>query len=218
MGASGLVVNKNFPEYLDFWKLITIFVLMKIKINTIVGNWKVISEEYRNDNILWHDCECICGKIRPVRKWWLNNHKSKGCGCTNVKNRFKSECVGLLSKSYYNSFKRMRIKKGIKFDDDVTMSFLWDLFNKQNGKCALSGIDIYLNPQWSKQNKGFEVDIKQTASIDRIDSTLGYSLNNIQWVHKDINYMKGSLSDLDFINYCKLVTINDEKIKYARLT
>lgn len=53
---------------------------------------------------------------------------------------------------------------------------MWELFLKQRGKCALTGEDLKLG---YKNN--------QTASLDRIDNSIGYEKNNIQWVHKDIN-------------------------------
>ena len=48
----------------------------------------------------------------------------------------------------------------------------------------------------------------QKISDSMIDSTKGYIVGNIQWVHKDINIMKNDL-DLDsFIYYCRLVNEN----------
>ena len=44
-----------------------------------------------------------------------------------------------------------------------------------------------------------------TASLDRIDSSKGYTKDNVQWVHKDINYIKRDLSDSEFITLCKKV-------------
>lgn len=183
---------------------------MNIKIGTQIGNWEVISEKFKEDNIYKNTCKCICGTIRNVTTWHLNNNKTKSCGCTNVKGRFKAECVGDLSKSYYNSFFNSRKKRGKFLDDNVTMDFLWNLFLKQNKKCALSGLDILLNPKWSGQNNGKNKQVIQTASIDRIDNNKNYSIDNIQWVHKDINIMKGSLSDEYFIQLCKSVSLNNK--------
>ena len=45
----------------------------------------------------------------------------------------------------------------------------------------------------------------RTASLDRIDSKLGYTSNNIQWVHKDLNYMKSDLDQSVFIEWCRKV-------------
>jgi hypothetical protein len=185
---------------------------MNVKIGSQVGNWLVISEIYKEKNISWNNCQCICGIIRPVRTWWLNHRMSKGCGCTNIKGRFKSKCVGDLSSSYFTSFKKSRISKGISFDDNVTIEFLWDLFIKQNKKCAISGIEILMNPRWSKQNKGEITEVIQTASLDRINNNLGYTIDNVQWVHKDVNMMRGGLSVNDFIFICKKVTLNNIEI------
>ena len=85
------------------------------------------------------------------------------------------------------------------------MEYLWDLFIKQNKKCALSDINITLNPRWSQQNHCRKTDIKQTASIDRIDNNLGYIVGNIQWVHKDVNNMKGSFSEELLLYYCQQI-------------
>jgi len=177
-----------------------------VKIGSLVGNWKVISEKYIKDDTRWCNCECICGIVKPVRYWHLNNNKTFSCGCSNTKGRFKAICVGDLSLSYYNAIKKNRcIKKDIFFSEEVTMEYLWDMFIKQNKKCALSNIDITINPRWSQQNKGRKTDIKQTASLDRIDSNIGYVIGNLQWVHKDVNNIKGSFNEDILLYYCEQI-------------
>jgi hypothetical protein len=188
---------------------------MNVKIGSQVGNWEVVSEKYKKDGIYVNDCVCICGKHSTISTWHLNNSKTKSCGCTNVKGRFKAKCVGDLSASYYSSFKYSRQTKGIDFSDDLSMGHLWYLYEQQKGRCALSGIPIALNPQWSQQNNGKPTKIVQTASIDRIDSSKGYIIGNVQWVHKDINYMKGGLSDLEFIIFCRQVVKNNEHLNIS---
>ena len=42
-----------------------------------------------------------------------------------------------------------------------------------------------------------------TASLDRIDSKKGYTIDNIQWVHKDVNKMKMDLQEEDFFRIVK---------------
>lgn len=188
---------------------------MEVKIGTTCGNWKVISEKYKKDGIYWNDCECICGTIRPVRSWTINNSKTKGCGCSKVKTRTRSETVGDLSRSYFTSFKYSRTRKNIYFSEEITMEFLWDLFLKQDEKCAISGIPIFLNRQWSSQSNGRITPVIQTASIDRIDSSKGYFIDNLQWVHKDINMMKGSMAQNDFIAFCIQVANNNKNLDYS---
>ena len=45
----------------------------------------------------------------------------------------------------------------------------------------------------------------QTASLDRINSKIGYFKENTQWIHKDLQWMKGNKDEAVFINYCKLI-------------
>jgi hypothetical protein len=86
-----------------------------------------------------------------------------------------------------------RICAGAKTRDlrvDVSLQDLNDLWLLQNKSCALTGISLV------------QMD---TASLDRIDSNLGYVLGNIQWVHKTLNKMKNDLPEAVFIAMCKAV-------------
>ena len=47
-----------------------------------------------------------------------------------------------------------------------------------------------------------------TASLDRIDSFGIYVPINLQWVHKEINRMKGQLSEIQLIEICKAIIEN----------
>ena len=42
-------------------------------------------------------------------------------------------------------------------------------------------------------------DYDATASLDRIDSSKGYIKGNVQWVHKNINYMKQEMTNEEFL-------------------
>jgi hypothetical protein len=51
--------------------------------------------------------------------------------------------------------------------------------------------------------------LDNTASLDRIDSSLGYVRGNVQWLHKDVNWMKNTLDQDRFIELCKAI-VNHE--------
>ena len=65
----------------------------------------------------------------------------------------------------------------------------------------MSGIEITIEKSLNRK-KGCS---NLTASLDRIDSSLGYVKNNVQWVHKDINKMKQELNENYFKNLCKII-------------
>jgi len=189
---------------------------MKIKIGSIVGKWKVISDRFKIDKVYYNQCICICGKIQNVLNYKLNNYLTKSCGkCTTNKSWFKFQGIGDLSKSYFTSFKNSRKKKGIYFSEEITIEYLWDLFLKQDKKCAISNLDIILLKNYSnyKQRKNkSNNDSDQTASIDRIDNSKGYEIGNVQWVHKDVNFMRGGMTINDFIYFCNNISENNKNI------
>lgn len=87
-----------------------------------------------------------------------------------------------------------------QLDFDLTPDYLYKLYIQQNKKCAITGIDIVLD--YSKSNGSY---IEKTASLDRIDSSKGYITNNVQWVHKRINFMKGDMMLEELITWSKLI-------------
>lgn len=104
--------------------------------------------------------------------------------------------VGELSSKYWSGIIRHAKKSKIEISIDIT--FAWNLFLKQERKCAISNIDINLSDRYGI--------IEQTASLDRIDSTKGYVAGNVQWVHKIINIMKSSFTQEYFIITCKEIS------------
>lgn len=71
---------------------------------------------------------------------------------------------------------------------------LQDIQKIWTGRCRYSGLDI-------TQGAG-----PHAASLDRIDSSLGYIPSNVAWVHKDINRMKLAYSLEYYLEMCKKVS------------
>lgn len=126
---------------------------------------------------------------------------TKSCGClksetTVQKNKRGFKGRGELSGTYFSQIRYQAKKRNLEFS--ITVDDLWDLFLAQKGKCAISGMDIFLTP-------GTKRGHPTSASLDRINSTKGYALNNVQWVHKHINIMKNSQSMEEFLYICKKI-------------
>lgn len=75
------------------------------------------------------------------------------------------------------------------WDLKIDRKFIWNLFLEQDRKCALTGWDIFFAQGG-------------TASVDRINSDLGYEKGNIQIIHKDVNRMKSDFSEQRFYEVC----------------
>lgn len=137
--------------------------------------------------------KCKCGTVYDIIPSTFG--KTKTCGCINNiygKNHHSFTGYEDISGSYYSGILHHSKLKNREFS--ITIEEIWELFLRQNRKCALSGIDI----SFQKNN--------QTASLDRIDSKKGYTIDNIQWVHKDVNRMKTDLDLGYFIELCRNIT------------
>ena len=118
--------------------------------------------------------------------------KNDSCFCIHSKN------TGEITGTKWNIIKFSAKRREIEFN--ITPEYAWEIYQRQNGKCALSGITLIFAKNKKEVIAGIE-----NASLDRIDSTKGYIEGNIQWLDKNVNYMKYNLSQQDFINICKLV-------------
>lgn len=175
---------------------------MRIKpvIGEKFGDWEVISEKTEKYK-RWYKLhvKCKCG----VESFILGNTLRQGRStcCRNCGNDKHYKGVGNLSSTFFS-----RILEGAKkrkIEVNVTKEQILDLLEKQKYKCALSGISLIMS-------KSFSIDrtnqiSSTTASLDRIDSSKGYILGNVQWVHKDINIMKNKFDNQYFIKICKLI-------------
>lgn len=106
--------------------------------------------------------------------------------------------LGDISGGWWSSHVTRERKQNIRtrVPVEITIEYAWELFLKQNRKCALSGVELTIS-KTSRYN---------TASIDRIDSSKGYIEGNIQWVHKHVNFMKRTYSQEYFIEMCRKIT------------
>lgn len=151
-----------------------------------------------NKDSLWL-CNCECGKTTVTRIRTLKNGATKTCGkCPKPKGK-NHPCwrgCGDLSKDLFNSYRHSAIARNLKFD--VTIDYMWKVFLKQKGKCALTGWEIHFPPSHRQKTQ-------KTASPDRINNKKGYVKGNIQWIHQDVNYLKSSLDEDYFLKICKAI-------------
>ena len=172
-------------------------------VNRRFGTFLVIrklNKKAENGGTLW-ECRCDCGSIRQYTSGYLK--KAKSCGCeqyapSNCRD-WEKRC--LISKGMWEVITRNATVRNFGFN--ITKKQAWDIFISQKGRCALTGVALTFE----------DVSNLGTASLDRIDSLQGYHVANLQWVHKEINRMKGALSDEKFVAFCRQVVSHDETKK-----
>ena len=163
---------------------------------TVIGD----SGQRRNGDkaVLWK-VRCSCGKEKLLPRCLLIKYKS--CGCRKIEFQRKSifKGVGSIYREFWKGYVASAKQRNLEFK--ITMEYAWKLFLKQNRKCALSGETLTFQSK-SGMSDG-------TASLDRIDSSKGYTKNNVQWVHKNVNFMKQEYSTARFLEWCKLICLHN---------
>lgn len=168
-----------------------------------INNWKVLSDNvFRKFGRYYIKVKCTCGSNieKDLPRHHLTSNLSKGCEkCSRF---HTSKGYEMISGEFWALIKSGALKRNINFD--ISMEQAWDLYINQNKKCALSGLELIFEPN-CVHNKKIDNRRKRTASLDRKDSTKSYTLDNVQWVHKDVNIMKNKYSQDYFIKICKLI-------------
>lgn len=135
-------------------------------------------------------CKCSCGKIISMSN--ISLKKGDNPSCINCRGR---EYVGEVGGEYFSMIRNKAKKRNIPFE--ITKSDIWEKFLGQGRKCVYSGLELC----WKNGSDGEN----GTASVDRKDSKIGYTKENIQIVHKHINKMKLDHSSEYFLQLCTLI-------------
>lgn len=156
-----------------------------------------------------------CGKFLPVTEFGHSDHYKfrdyHDARCRNCRTKRTNE----IKKEYSNDValtkvlqmrflaaKDRSIKKNIPFD--ITKKYLKELWNKQNGKCAISGIEMTF-----EQCNG---RTPTNVSIDQINPNNGYTKGNIQLVCMAVNQMKSDLKIEELYDFCSAILEQKNKL------
>jgi len=141
-------------------------------------------------------CQCQCGIQQTIAATNLKRRATLGCDSCARKGRAEIHPINIA----FSHVRGNAAKRSISFD--LTKDQAYEILKQQNFKCALTQIELDL----SKNKLYFQ---GCNASLDRINSSEGYAVGNVQWVYKPINNMKWKLPQDEFIRLCKLVACNN---------
>jgi len=163
-------------------------------VGEVFGSLTVIEYSHNNkyNNKVWL-CVCECGEETTATTTALRRGSKISCGCRQYrkgKNVYNYTGYEDITGTKWNSIRTNAIKRRLEFNIDK--EDVWRIFITQDKKCAISGLGISF--------------VNNTASVDRIDNTLGYTKDNIQLVHKNVNLMRNKFSLEYFVQMCKIIT------------
>jgi hypothetical protein len=174
--------------------------------NSKYGQLTVLNEV--NEDKRWkYKVQCDCGKVEVKRKDWVISGRTTSCkSCASKRTASKypppTRRTGYsgLSGTHYLHIKFGASRRNLEFN--LTPEFLWNLYQSQQGHCALTGVSIILENKIKNNNVDWSV---VTASLDRKDSSIGYTEENVWWVHKEINRLKNNYSLEELLYWSKLL-------------
>lgn len=146
-----------------------------------------------------------CKEMKTIDLFSSNKSRYDGKShyCKECSSKIKSKNKNLSIKSYMvdilRSSKRTAKIRGIT-EYSITIQDLLLLYDKQNGLCAITSVPM---TNISGQGK-----ILTNCSIDRIDSSKGYTLDNVQLTCLSINMMKLNATSEEFITFLNEVSEN----------
>lgn len=167
-----------------------------------------------------------CGIEKPISDYHRDREKKYGvrgickpCAKASSYDYYLKNCVQIkqrvskYSKRYVPKYTReidsrlrnlcVKAKGRANKEFNITETDLQNLWSKQDGKCAYSKL-----PMSAASNQ------LNTVSLDRIDSDIGYVVNNIQLVCTAVNKMKQEFTQDVFLTLCNLITQNNTAPDY----
>lgn len=162
---------------------------------TVVSRGPNASDQKRRWN-----CKCDCGKDVLVKTYNLLKNKTTSCYKCRCQERWvgvnasRWTGIGDLWGNHFAAIRSGAKKRNIRFE--VTIEQLWDLFVKQEGRCAITGQKLILG----SRKKGLI-----TGSLDRMNSDGHYTIDNVQWIHKTVNRIKWDVPMDTFLVMCHQV-------------
>lgn len=170
-----------------------------IGLRTIVG----VGERTKSNNKTAL-VRCVCGKESSVEiGHFLAGRYSSCTDCLN-KNQigsFNRAWKGgkHISFTLFSRWRKSAETRKIKWD--VTIEYLDSLIENQGFKCVFTGEELTIG-HGGKNG----LIVNGSASLDRINSSVGYVEGNVQFVAKDVNMAKQKLTDEEFTSLCLRVS------------
>ena len=148
---------------------------------------------------LGHKVCSVCGTEKPVEAFSTR----RGSQCNPCSAKLARERHGRSPMHWCEHLVRQAKRNAKKMDREfsITAKDVHDLWQKQGGLCAMTGIPMQHHAAFSDLN----------ASMDRIDGLTGYVIDNIQLVCWRINEMKGDQTEQQLFWWCRALLANDEK-------
>lgn len=174
-----------------------------------------LNTEWKDGKLLCH----ICGEYKDpseftyagANKYTLRQNKE--CRCNSCKSEQRKSAIATYDEDVklekvlqvrWLAAKSRAMDKSLPFT--ITKEDLLTIWKSQNGKCAISGLDMT-----------YELGEGRTytnVSIDQVSPSKGYTVDNIQLVCMAVNQLKSDLDMDTILTLCSAIVGNAAKWKH----
>jgi len=141
----------------------------------------------------------VCGISKLYSDFYNRRNDCKKC-VIDRSARNSISYVPLHERDIISRFKNLCTKARLRTKEfNLIDADLLDLWDKQDGRCAYTKLPLLATANQFN-----------TVSLDRVDSSKGYVVGNIQLVCSAINKMKQEYTEEMFLLFCLLVTQNNK--------
>lgn len=168
----------------------------EVKINQQYNSYKVLELGHRNldsgRSVRTVTVECVhCSNTKTINLQTLL-YGECNCYCTTNQKLIKGKKVS--PKRYFKNLKKnaSRSNRGGVKEFSITLDDILQKLEQQGGKCIYSGVPVSFDDG--------------SLSVDRKDNSIGYTIDNIQIVHRTVNYMKNEIPEETFLDFCYAIT------------
>ncbi len=162
---------------------------VKSSIGDRFGSWtiKERSAPKADGTVRWL-CECVCGNTQVIPGYTLRMGTSVSCGCTRAEKMKATRNPETLIRNSYRNYQHGATYKWRQFKFELTYEEFRSIVHKPCEYCGDAPYDKkYFYSTKHGKDKDFFVVLN---GIDRVDNTLGYTVNNTVPCCKMCNQMK----------------------------
>lgn len=156
-----------------------------------------IQPDYKNKRSMFL-CKCDCGNEKIVSARNLQRGATTHCGCSKAKRKYSTPAYMSSFNSLVASYAANAKNKNLEFS--LTPELMHELFK---GSCFFCGCA----PKHEYTRKNFRGSYTYNG-IDRIDSSKGYTPDNVNSCCSDCNYLKGNRTNEEFLKHIKKIVSN----------
>lgn len=183
--------------------------MKRVDIDALAGTFKVVEVGTGKTAYGRETCTVVCERCGATREHPRHRffNEPPVCACSTKRKSGPGSVgwkghgpIGASWWSHWVAKARKPRARGRFLTVTITHEQAAALLEKQGGRCAFTGEPLTFAPRKSRRMAS-----RQTASLDRIDSSKGYELGNVQWVHKTVNIAKQALTDAEYVEWCRRV-------------